>query len=49
MLTPNAKGGRDIHLYGDLARILELCEAGERKSKRPERVFRGANKRWLRG
>jgi site-specific DNA recombinase len=34
-LTPNAEDSLDIHLYGDLARILQLCEAGERKSERP--------------
>jgi site-specific DNA recombinase len=34
-LTPNAEDGLDVHLYGDLARILQLCEAGERKSERP--------------
>jgi site-specific DNA recombinase len=34
-LTPNDEGGLDIHLYGDLARILELCEGGERKRQRP--------------
>jgi hypothetical protein len=27
-LTPNADGGLDIHLYGDLAQILQFCEAG---------------------
>jgi hypothetical protein len=42
-LTPTAEGGLDIHLYGDLARILQpcearilqLCEAGSSKSERP--------------
>jgi site-specific DNA recombinase len=34
-LTPSAGGGLDVHLYGDLACILQLCEAGECKSKRP--------------
>jgi site-specific DNA recombinase len=34
-LTPNAEDGLDVHLYGDLARILQLCEAGERTDKRP--------------
>ena len=34
-LTPNAEDGLDVHLYGDLARILQLCEAGERTSERP--------------
>jgi hypothetical protein len=34
-LTPNDEGGLDIHLYGDLARILEFCEADEHKSQRP--------------
>jgi hypothetical protein len=36
-LAPNAEGGLDIQLYGDLARILELCEAGERRRERPGR------------
>ncbi len=34
-LTPNAEDGLDVHLYGDLARILQFCEATERKSERP--------------
>jgi hypothetical protein len=34
-LTPNAEGDLDIHLYGDLARILWFCEEGSSKSKRP--------------
>jgi site-specific DNA recombinase len=34
-LTPSAGGGLDVHLYGDLARILQLCEAGDDKSERP--------------
>ena len=36
-LTPNDEGGLDIHLYGDLARILEFCEADEHTSHRPGR------------
>jgi site-specific DNA recombinase len=36
-LTPNADGGLEVQLYGDLARILQFCEAGERKDKRPGR------------
>jgi site-specific DNA recombinase len=36
-LTPNAEGGLDIHLYGDLARILQFCEAGDHESQRPGR------------
>jgi site-specific DNA recombinase len=34
-LTPNAEGGLDVHLYGDLAQILRFCEAGDHKSQRP--------------
>jgi hypothetical protein len=34
-LTPGDDGGLDVALQGDLARILQLCDAGERKSKRP--------------
>jgi hypothetical protein len=34
-LTPNANSRLDIQLQGDLARILQFCEAGERKSERP--------------
>jgi site-specific DNA recombinase len=34
-LTPNAEDGLDVHLYGDLARILQLCDAGDRKNQRP--------------
>jgi site-specific DNA recombinase len=34
-LTPNEEGTLDIQLYGDLARILQFCEAGERKRERP--------------
>jgi site-specific DNA recombinase len=33
-LTPG-EDGLDVHLYGDLARILQLCDAGERKGERP--------------
>jgi hypothetical protein len=36
-LTPNGEGGLDIQLHGDLARILEICEAGERTCERPGR------------
>jgi DNA invertase Pin-like site-specific DNA recombinase len=34
-LTPNAEGSLDIHLCGDLAHILQWCEAGPGKSERP--------------
>jgi site-specific DNA recombinase len=34
-LTPKPGGGLDVQLYGDLARILQVCEAGERNDKRP--------------
>ena len=34
-LTPNAEDGLDVHLYGDLARILQFCEMGEHKHQRP--------------
>ncbi len=34
-LTPNEEGGLEVQLYGDLARILQFCEAGERKRERP--------------
>ena len=34
-LTPNEEGTLDIQLHGDLGRILQLCEAGERKRARP--------------
>jgi site-specific DNA recombinase len=36
-LTPNAEGRLDMHLYGDLGRILQLCDAGEGKRERPGR------------
>jgi site-specific DNA recombinase len=36
-LTPNADGDLEIQLYGDLARILQFCEAGEGKRERPGR------------
>ena len=34
-LTPGADGGLEVVLHGDLARILQFCEAGERRSERP--------------
>jgi site-specific DNA recombinase len=34
-LTPGEDGGLAVELQGDLARILQLCEAGEGKSERP--------------
>ena len=34
-LTPGKHGGLEVALQGDLARILQLCEAGAGKSKRP--------------
>jgi site-specific DNA recombinase len=34
-LTPDEDGGLAVELYGDLARILQLCEAGPGKSERP--------------
>ena len=34
-LTPGEGGELDVALQGDLARILQLCEAGAGKSKRP--------------
>ena len=40
-LTPNGQGALDIHLHGDLARILEFCEAAE---DRRERADRGARR-----
>jgi site-specific DNA recombinase len=36
-LTPGEDGGLAVELYGDLARILQLCEAGEHKQQRPGR------------
>jgi len=36
-LTPNVEDGLDVHLYGDLARILQFCEMGEHKHQRPGR------------
>jgi hypothetical protein len=33
-LTPGEDGGLEVALQGDLARILQLCEAGERKNER---------------
>ena len=36
-LTPNDEGGLEVQLYGDLARILQFCEAGEHKRQRPGR------------
>ena len=35
MLTPGEGGALEVRLQGDLARILQMCEAGERKDKRP--------------
>jgi site-specific DNA recombinase len=34
-LTPDAEGALEVQLYGDLARILQFCEAGEHKRQRP--------------
>ncbi len=34
-LTPCEDGGLAVALYGDLARILQLCESGASKNKRP--------------
>ena len=34
-LTPNSEEGLDVLLHGDLARILEICEAAEGKRQRP--------------
>jgi site-specific DNA recombinase len=34
-LTPDADGRLEVLLQGDLARILEICEAGDRKDQRP--------------
>jgi hypothetical protein len=34
-LTPGEDGGLEVELYGDLARILQLCEAGDLESRRP--------------
>ena len=34
-LTPNAEGGLDVQLYGDLAQILQFCEVGEHERERP--------------
>ena len=48
-LTPNDQGTLDIRLYGDLARILQFCEASERRRERPGQVSRGVDCRWLRG
>ena len=53
-LTPGEDGGLQVELYGDLARILQLCESGSDKDRRaPERMFRGVvhaeDYRWLRG
>jgi hypothetical protein len=37
-ITPRDDGtGLEVLLYGDLARMLQLCEAGERTSQRPGR------------
>jgi site-specific DNA recombinase len=40
-LTPGEDGGLEVELYGDLARILQLCEAGPGKSERPGRGVPG--------
>jgi hypothetical protein len=52
-LTPDETGGLAVELYGDLARIMPLSEAGERKHQRPGGKFRGVDHaedcRWLRG
>jgi site-specific DNA recombinase len=34
-LTPHAEGGLEVQLHGDLAQILEFCEAGQHKHQRP--------------
>jgi site-specific DNA recombinase len=34
-LTPKEEGTLEVQLYGDLARILQFCEAGEGKLQRP--------------
>jgi site-specific DNA recombinase len=34
-LTPREDGTLEVLLYGELARILQFCEAGERTSQRP--------------
>ena len=52
-LTPGEDGGLAVELHGDLARILQLCESGERKSERPGTGVPGrmhlGDCRWLRG
>jgi site-specific DNA recombinase len=40
-LTPDAHGGLEVMLHGDLARILWFCEAGERIGERPGRGVPG--------
>ena len=34
-LTPNEQGTLDVQLYGDLARVLQFCEAGTHERERP--------------
>ena len=40
-LTPSEEGGLAAELHGDLARILQFCEAGEHKRQRPGRGASG--------
>ena len=46
VLTPNDEGGLDVQLYGDLARYLQFCEAGERRTRTPRPWWTGA---WIVG
>ena len=42
-LTPNAEdGGLAVELYGDLARILQLCESGGAQRQTPQNKCSGA-------
>ena len=55
MLVPRTHAkGLDAVLYGDLARILQLCAAVDEKREAHKRKLpgpgsRGVNYRWLRG
>ena len=37
ILTPDAEGRLEVHLHGDLGRILQLCEAAENERERAGR------------
>ena len=42
-LTPNKEGGLEVQLYGDIAQILQFCEAGEHKNTTPRPSWTGTS------